>query len=137
MELCTPGPSGAAFTPAGPSIAGHLSETLPHCMDLCTPAQKYQRLAKIRENAINNCTPALKPQRLVCETSPTSEVEMEPCTPFHGGIQVCNGELGSPESPETLCRSLDAADLGSMTILVSPVAIKGFKDPQVIKARNI
>merc|ERR1712080_244532 len=71
MELCSQGPSGPTFTP-GPSKTSHILETtLTHCMDLCTPAQKYQRLVKIRENAINNCTPALKPQRLVCESSPT------------------------------------------------------------------
>jgi len=126
MELCTPGPAKTANVP----------ETFPHCMDLCTPAQKQQRLSKIRENGMNSCTPALKPQRLVCETSPTSIDEMEPCTPFHGGIQVCNGGLGSPESPDVLIRSFELGDFGSLTYLVCPVAIKGFKDPQVVRAKS-
>lgn len=142
MELCTPGPAKATCAPETlphctprPARTGCAPETLPHCMDLCTPAQTHQRLSKIRENGMNICTPALKPQRLVCETSPTS-VDMEPCTPFHGGIQVCNGGVASPESPETLSSSLDLGDFCGLTSLVCPVAIKGFKDPQVVRAKS-
>jgi len=110
----------------------------PTPMELCTPlmtsrsivtAPRTPGLGKSGNHlCVSNAMMNLTTPRTTLKVHKSvdhEEEDMVPCTPFHGGIEVC---FSSPEEGETVLQELESVCMSEVEWLVCPRPIRGFKD---------